>query len=408
MLQTIAAMDEKQDNPNKLRLLEGLKKASRDLQSIPIPLCSKTNLSTITTFLQLLTQLDSFLSTDPTLFNLSQSLSNLKTQLNNLQNSQDYCLISFIHRQIANYEISKIASTIEAQIQAWIDQESIKNLVRVLVEDVGDDEEEKVKVLIQFEDRLSNGFDRDLQEMILKSKMFFILESVVSKSKCSKRVCEESARAIAALVRFNKDVFVGQVLMGPTIEALISISSYGSIQVLTSLVNLIRSPLVYEMESNGYILRIISLLMSSNDLLIQSAAMECVLEIVHFARKEAIEAMLEEGLIKKLVDLQRLGIERELIELSEFDEDENRGNSEETESEAKIGIEERGLMENWPFTSCVTRFVVQFEMGEGLEKGEKRQLKQEILRRVREASVSEAEATSIVAEVLWGSSPLLH
>lgn len=402
-------MDEKQDNPNKLRLLEGLKKASRDLQTIPIPLCSKTNLSTITTFLQLLTQLDSFLSTDPTLFNLSQSLSNLKTQLNNLQNFQDYSLISFIHRQIANYEISKIASTIEAQIQAWIDQESIKNLVRVLVEDVGgDDEEEKVKVLIQFEDQLSNGFDRDLQEMILKSKIFFILESVVSKSKCSKRVCEESARAIAALVRFNKDVFVGQVLLGPTIEALISISSYGSIQVLSSLIKLIRSPLVYEMESNGYILRIISLLMSSNDLLIQSAAMECVLEIVHFARKEAIEAMLEEGLIKKLVDLQRLGIERELIEMSEFDEDENRGNSEETESEAKIGIEERGLMENWPFTSCVTRFVVQFEMGEGLEKGEKRQLKQEILRRVREASVSEAEATSIVAEVLWGSSPLLH
>ncbi|KAK3211860.1 hypothetical protein Dsin_016566 [Dipteronia sinensis] len=54
-----------------------------------------------------------------------------------------------------------------------------------------------------------------------------------------------------------------------------------------------------------------------------------------------------------------------------------------------------------PFSNWVSRFAVQIEIGEGLSSKEK----MEILKRVKEASASEAETATIVAEVLWGSSP---
>lgn len=397
-------MAEKQENQHKLKLVESLKKASKDLLSKPnIPIYTCTNLATIKTYLELTTEFDPILSTDPTLFNLSHLVSNLKTELNNLQNSQGYSLKSFFHRLIANCEVSRIVASIEAEVQAWVDQESIKNLVQVLI-DSNDDEEEKVKALTRFEKQVSNGFNRELQEMILKAKVFSILEAILSKSKCSIRVFEQSARVIVALVKFNKDVFVGQVLMGPIIRNVVTMASYGSIRVLSSLVKLIRSPLVYEMEAHGYIPRIISLLYSS-DLSIGIVALECVFEIALYATKEAVEAMIQEGLIKKLVELQRL---ESIGDSIDDGGGESRGLCEETEEERKLGRGERGLMEEWTFTSCVTRFVVQLEMGEGLELGEKRELKQEILRRVREASGSDAESTAIVSEVLWGSSPLLR
>ncbi|KAF7139523.1 hypothetical protein RHSIM_Rhsim07G0159800 [Rhododendron simsii] len=399
-------MAEKQENLHKMKLVESLKKATKDLLSKPhIPIYTYTNLATIKTYLELTTEFDPILSTDPTLFNLSHLVSNLKTELNNLQNSQGYSLKSIFHRLIANCEVSRIVASIEAEVQAWVDQESIKNLVQVLI-DSNDDDEEKVEALTRFEKRVSNGFNRELQEMILKAKVFSILEAILSKSKCSIRVFEQSARVIVALVKFNKDVFVGQVLMGPIIRNVVTMASYGSIRVLSSLVKLIRSPLVYEMEAHGYIPRIISLLYSS-DLSIGIVALECVFEIALYATKEAVEAMIQEGLIKKLVELQRLESIGDSID-GDGGGGESRGLCEETEEERKMGRGERRLMEEWTFTSCVTRFVVQLEMGEGLELGEKRELKQEILRRVIEASGSDAESTAIVSEVLWGSSPLLR
>uniref|UniRef100_A0A5B7BHP0 Uncharacterized protein n=1 Tax=Davidia involucrata TaxID=16924 RepID=A0A5B7BHP0_DAVIN len=392
----------KQDNQHRLTLLEALKKASKDLQKKSIFL--KPDSNAIKAFLELKTEAETEFSRDPSLFNLSELLSNLKTQLQKLQQSQDYALLSFLCRQITNYQISTIAISIETEVQGLIDQEIIRNLVRVLQDSV--DEDEKMEALARFEKRVSMGFDRDLQEMILKAKVFSILELIVCYSNFSRRVREQSAVAIVALVRFNRDVFVGQVLMGSTVKTLMSMASYShqSIQSLSSLIKLIRSPLVYELESNGYIPRIISLL-NSKDLSIRVAAMDCILEFACFAMREAIEAMLEEGLIRKLVELQRLEFRTDLIELERFDDDENRGICVETELERKMDCEENGFLENHPFVNCITRFVVQLEMGEGLEHGEKRPLKQEILRRVREASASDAEATTIVAEILWGSSP---
>lgn len=263
-----------------------------------------------------------------------------------------------------------------------------------------------MKLLTQFEGRVSQGFNRELQDLVLKSKVFSLLETILCNPSCSKSLREQSAYSIASLIRFNKDVFVGQVLMGPTIQALLAMSSTHSIKVLCGLIKSIKSPLVDEIESNGEIPKIISLL-DTKDLQMKLLAMDCILEIGYFGRKEAIDAMLKQGLVKKLVELQRSELGGDLIEMERFEEKEKneRGVGAGGVVESKRESRERKFLKRHPFASCVARFAVQLEVGEGLRQREKRALKQEILLRVREASASDAEAATIVAEVLWGSSP---
>ncbi|XP_059286117.1 uncharacterized protein LOC132039634 [Lycium ferocissimum] len=133
-------------------------------------------------------------------------------------------------------------------------------------------------------------------------------------------------------------------------------------------------------------------------------AMDCVLEIGYFGRKEAVEAMLNCGLIKKLVELQRSEVGGDLIDLEKAHQKIEEENQEQG-MKKKRGYREKRYLERHPFASCVARFAVQLEVGEGLRQREKRGFKQEILKKIREACDTDAEAATIVAEVLWGSSP---
>ncbi|GMI81499.1 hypothetical protein HRI_001819200 [Hibiscus trionum] len=378
-----------QDNQRLLSLLKSLQKASKDLQKPPF-FSTHEPQSTIEHFLELEKDESPVFDNHPNLFKLSQLLCNLKTQLEKLQKFQGYSLPCILRRQIIKYKIYQLGYAIETEIQAYFDRESVQNLVGKL--EGSADEDEKVKVLVEFEKRLSQGFDIHFQDLILKAKIFSILEHLLCDSSCSIRIRDQVALVIASLVRFNKDVFVGLVLMGPTVGALISMSSCCSIRVLSLLINFIRIPLVDELEAHKEIPRIISLL-SSENVEIQAGAIDCILGIAYYGRREAIEAMLEAGLVEKLVKLQRLEKQSSV--------DEN-GSKSDRESGSN---EEGGYVGNCPFEGCVARFAVQLESGEMLSKKEKTEFKLEILRRVRESSVSEAEMASIVAEVLWGSSP---
>ncbi|KAF5743333.1 hypothetical protein HS088_TW09G01400 [Tripterygium wilfordii] len=180
--------------------------------------------------------------------------------------------------------------------------------------------------------------------------------------------------------------------MGQIIKALVAMSTSCSIPVLTSLIKLVRIHLIDEIELEGEIPRIISLL-SSEDLRIRVAALECVFEIAYHGRAEVIEAMLNEGLIEKLMELQRSKYGYNLIETEQHRDNGNGVNSLDMEGE------------NGPFAGCVARFAVQVEVGEGLTTEERNEFKKEVLRRITEASVSEAEGATIFAEVLWGFSP---
>lgn len=358
----------KQGTPPVLKVLEALKQASHDLQTNPSLDSDESNSSAIKALLELEAESDTILSNDPNLKTLSQLLARLRTLVQSLHDSRGHhVLTSFVTRRVSTHSLSRLAASIESEIQSWIDRENLKTLTLAL-RNPSENEDELASLLTRFEDRVSAGFNRELQDLVLKTKLFSSLETILCNpdSSTSKKIREHAALAISALIKFNKDVFVGQVLMGPTIRALITMCSAHSIRVLISLIRSIKSPLVDEIESNGQIPKIISLL-SNPDLEIRALGLDCVMEIGYFGRKEAIDAMLEEDLVGKLVELQRSEVGRS--------------------------------------GSCVARFAVQLEVGEGLRQREKRAFKQQILVRVREASLSEAEAATIVAEVLWGSSP---
>ena len=394
---------EREENQKVLRVLELLKQASHDLQSNPSPQPTESNSSAIKALLELETESDTILS-DPNLTQLSNHLSYLKTLVDNLQKTRGYSLRSFLRRRASTHQIARVAEAIESELQAWIDREFIESLVKTirglaLESPNSNEEDELVNLLTQFQGRVSQGFNRELQDLVLKAGIFTELETILINPTRSIKLREECGYVIEGLIRFNKNVFVGQVLMGPTIKALISMGSSSSLQILCSLIKTIKSPLVDEIESNKEIPTIIGFL-NSNDLTIQVLGFDCVLEIGYFGRKEAIEAMIKEDIVKKLVELQRSELGGDLIDVKEEKTEENR---EETEENRGKQWSRKSYLERHPFASCVARFAVQLEVGEGLRQREKRGFKQEILRLVKEVSLNDAEAATIQAEVLWGS-----
>ncbi|KAI6680229.1 hypothetical protein NL676_034110 [Syzygium grande] len=377
-----------QQEQDSLTVLQLLKSASKELQNFTVFLTRDPQASTIAV-LNLGNEIKELLGTDPSLFKLSHLLCNLRTVLNELEATRGYGLRSIIRRQAIYYKISQLARQIEREAQAYLDKDSIFRLVRTL--DRSEDEGEQAKVLTELEERLSRGFDGDYQDLILKAKVFQFLESILCDNSCSRTLREHTAQVMVALIRFNRNVFVGLVLMGRTLEALISMGSCRSIEVLTSLIALVRSPLIDEIESLGEVPRIMGLL-RSRDPATRVATFDCLCEIAYHGRKEVIEAMLEQGLIETLLELQR----QDQIDHGGEDGDGGRGGEDREEEE----VEERG-----GFDGCVAKFAVQVEVGEGLTNQERREFKLEILRRVKEACASEAEVASVSAEVLWGSSP---
>ncbi|KAJ8751872.1 hypothetical protein K2173_026073 [Erythroxylum novogranatense] len=391
-----------EDTP-MLAFVGALKRASKELQINPIFTTTHRYQPSMDTFLELDTQAQALLPSNPKRSNLFKQFCELKSLLRKLRKLQGHSLSTLLQRYITSYKIYQIAFLIEAETQAYIDNEFMQKLVETLQH--VSYEEEKVIILKEVEKRLLRGFDRDFQELVLKAKLFYILESLVCDSTRSKSIREHGATVIVALVRFNRDVFVGLVLMGPIVQALLSMDSCCSIKVLSSLVRLIRIPLIDQIELDGQIPRIISLL-SEEDLPIKVATMECICEIAYHGRKEVIEAILEQGLIKKLVELQRSIHGDNLIDIHECNGSENIVDIDGgLQWDTDFNMKGQKTVENPPFASCVAKFSVQVEVGEGLSQKERTNLKLEIMRRIKECNVSEAEFATITAEVLWGSSP---
>ncbi|MFS7981932.1 putative armadillo-like helical protein [Helianthus anomalus] len=389
----------KHNSQQVLKILKALKQASHQLHQNPNTTFS--NSPAIKALLELQHESDSILSNDPHLTPLSTHLTALKTLINSPVQRHNG-LKSFIIRRVNSHEVSKLAGSIESEIDRWIGREIVETLTQTLRRGNELKEEVLIDLIEQFEARIARGFDRDLQDSILRSKVFNELESILCDSTSndkgksygnySKNIREAAAFAITELIRFNKDVFVGQVLIGETeiIRALVELSSVRSLQAVGMLIRLIKSPIVDEIESNGEIVNIIDLL-TCNEMSVGAMAMECVMEIGYFGRKEAVEAMLKADLVKKLVELQR---------------NESRGVVTDVKGWCPVRTSENNNnIEMHSFSSCVARFAVQLEVGEGLRQREKRALKQEVLKRVRDACVCEAEAATIIAEVLWGASP---
>uniref|UniRef100_A0ACD5YY10 Uncharacterized protein n=1 Tax=Avena sativa TaxID=4498 RepID=A0ACD5YY10_AVESA len=269
--------------------------------------------------------------------------------------------------------IARAAGEVAREIQAWMDRELAKRLVAALRRE-GDVDARASALLGELEARLmglaeSGRFDARLQDAVLRHGVFAAVEARLGVGDPSP-VSDGCAAVVLALVRFNRDVFVGPVLMGPAVGALVSAaaSSPAPLRALNGLVDAIRTPLVDELHGRGELPRLVALLFG--DPRVRALALELVLRVAYYGRGEVLDALLAEGLVKRLLCLQRT---------------------------SGLGGGE--------FVSAVARFAVQVEVGQGLGPREKRLAKLDILRRVREAAVSPAEEATVVAEVLWGATP---
>lgn len=302
-------------------------------------------------------------------------------------------------------EISRVAGSIESEIQSWIDRESVGHLVAALrslappASSLPAAEEDALAGLLRaFEDRLSRGFDRGLQDALLRSGAFPAVAAVLAAPAVELRLREGCAAAVAAMVRFNRDVFVGHVLMGgggdgsssSVLQSLVAMETPSSMRVLQSLVAAIKIALVDEIHADGQIPGLVFLL-SSPDTDMAAAALDLLLQVAYYARKEAVDAMMEAGIVKRLAALQRSDLGGALIEMDEGDP-------------AAAGCGRGEDAPRRPFASCVARLAIQLEVGEGLRRRERAAAKVEILERVRDSAASDADAATIIAEVLWGAS----
>ncbi|KAI4376883.1 hypothetical protein MLD38_014591 [Melastoma candidum] len=369
---------------NEIDILNQLRTTSKDLQSSYTFFLSPGPQPIIHKLLSLANQLNPFLQSDPRLYKLTQLLSDLRKLHEDLESSQGYGVGSFLRRQRIYYNLSWAGLEIDREIQAYVDKEAVSKLVTALRDTSAEveDDDEKVRLLIEFEERLAKGFDRGYQDQILTARVFNLIDSTVCEPRHSARVREHAGCAIVGLVQFNRNVFVGLVLMGSSVDALISIGTYSSIKAVASLVSLIKSPLIDEMDSRGEIARIIDLL-KHGDEEVRAGALDCICEVAYHGRKEVIEGIVEAEVVELLVELQRWNYEW------------------------TGGHEEGEGAETSPFAGCVARFAVQVEVGEGMNGKEKGEFKLEVLRRVKEACADDdaAASASICADVLWGSSP---
>lgn len=394
-----------------LHVLRALRDAARRVEA------GETRGAALQALLALEAGADDLLAGDPDLSALRRLLCRLRA----LSCSLDLCASGSLRARRA---VARVAGAVAGEIQAWVDREAIARLVAALSSHGRGGAR---ALLAELETRLLSAggrFDPRLQRALLRHGVLQALEARLGDPA----VGDGCAAAVLALVRFNKDVFVGPVLMGPAVGALVaSASGSGSpapLRALNGLVDAIRSPLVDELHARGELPRLVALLCAP-DPRARGPALGFALRVGYYGRKEVVDALLAEGLVKRLLCLQRSDLGGSLADTDEGEDEEGcpKAKPEDAKTGGFLLVPCLPLVYLWgrrqgdsaadadadteerPFVSAVARFAVQVEVGVGLSPREKREAKLEILRRVREAAVSPAEEATVLAEVLWGATP---
>lgn len=155
-----------------IQVLEALKQASQNIQNHHNHF-SDSNSSSIKALFQLHTIL-------PTNSNISHHLTHLKSLVNSLQSSKP-SLKSFITRPISSHSITKTSAAIESELQSWIDSETVTTLSCLVSDNNNENEDELLQLLTRLSDRVSQGFNRELQQLVLNLKLFCSLESLLTE-----------------------------------------------------------------------------------------------------------------------------------------------------------------------------------------------------------------------------------
>lgn len=392
-----------------LHVLRALRDAARRVEA------GETRGPALQALLALEAGADDLLAGDPDLTALRRLLCRLRA----LSCSLHLCASGSLRARCgARRAVARVAGAVAGEIQAWVDREAIARLVAALSSHgLGGAR----ALLAELEARLLSAggrFDPRLQRALLRHGVLQALEARLGDPA----VGDGCAAAVLALVRFNKDVFVGPVLMGPAVGALVA-SASGSpapLRALNGLVDAIRSPLVDELHARGELPRLVALLCAP-DPRARGPALGFALRVGYYGRKEVVDALLAEGLVKRLLCLQRSDLGGSFADTDEDEEGCPKAKPEDAKAGGFLLVPCLPLVYLWwrrqgdsaadadteerPFVSAVARFAVQVEVGVGLSPREKREAKLEILRRVREAAVSPAEEATVLAEVLWGATP---
>lgn len=311
-------------------------------------------------------------------------------------------------------EVGRIGQSMESELQLWLDQQRVREFAVVILKS---SEEEKVQAISSFESIVRKGYNALLQDAILSVGLVEKLAGLLAPGATSWRVAKQAAFALSALIDFNKDIFVSLVLMAKTVENILSLMNSEPDDHVLVLVSILKKMLsaghtvvVDEIYVHNGVSKMVELLDHERQAL-QLAAMDCIFELAYYGRVEVVDKLFKLEVVKKLASLQQinaiegetcLGVEYEMPKSKQGESSPLDMASSWLPPIISTRLQEDGqTVKKNPFADAVTKFALHLSIGTGLRKREKRALKQEFLRQIREVLEDDTEVANITAEVLW-------
>ncbi|KAH7292976.1 hypothetical protein KP509_28G006100 [Ceratopteris richardii] len=339
------------------------------------------------------------------MFNLIQFLESQVRRLENAVQRQglSYYLAS-ISSKIRGNEVGRIGRSMETELQSWLDQECVREVADIAIK--GSDEEEAVRIITSFEKIVQKGYNPLIQDTILSVGLVEKIVGLLVPGAAPWKVTEAAALALSALLDFNKNIFVSLVLMAKMVENVLQLMDLESDDHVLTLISVMKNMLLVgetivadEIYAKDGIPKIVELL--DHDVQdLQLEAVECIFMLVYYGRVEVVNELFQLDVIKKLALLQQKNAEKRHLPASVMCEMTPAAGASYHLVLTKLqeDIDGTGLH---PFADAVSKFILHLSVGTGLRRREKRALKQEFLRQIREVLEDDTEVADITAEVLW-------
>lgn len=317
-----------------------------------------------------------------------------------------------VSNTVWGHEVGRIGQNMESKLQSWLDQQGIREVADVVS---SGSEDARLKAISSLENVVQKGFDALLQDTILSSGLVEKLAALLEPGAASWDVQKEAAFALAALLNFNKDIFVSLVLMAKVVGNLLKLMDAQPEQhvlvlvcVLKSLLSAGQTLIADEIFAQDGVAKLVNLLDHKSQA-VKLAGLDCVFELAYHGRMEVVQKMFELEVIQKLGSLHQSSMSAcengngELLTNSKQERSidllrPNGGMVPESNKQMQVNKVGKTLH---PFSNAITRFALHFAVGTGLRKRERRALKQQFLKQIKEIVHDDAELANITAEILW-------
>ncbi|MCO5578609.1 hypothetical protein L7F22_032453 [Adiantum nelumboides] len=318
-----------------------------------------------------------------------------------------------LSNKVRGNEVGRIGQSMESELQSWLDQQRVREVAVIISKGT---EEEQVQAISSFASVVQKGYNSLLQDTILSAGLVEKLAGLLAPGAASWRVAKEAAFALSALIDFNKDIFVSLVLMAKMVENILRLMNSEPDDQVLILVSVMKNMLsaghtivVDEIFAHTGVSKFVELLDHELQAL-QLAAMDCIFELAYYGRVDVVDKLFKLEVVKKLALLQQNAPEEELsvgIDYSKQQSTDEESSPIDMASKClppAVSLrlqEDAQTVKRNPFADAVIKFALHLSIGTGLRKREKRELKQEFLRQIREVLEDDTEVANITAEVLW-------